>query len=329
MAKSFLNDLLKEYEQKRINAQRNLEYKKSSLYSMHPELEQIEQELNQLGIQTAKHLLKDNNPQLIENFNKKISILKEKRNKILSSLSLSMNDLQPYYDCSYCKDTGYITLNHTTQMCSCLKQRLINISYNKSNISRLDKENFSTFKISTYSDEINKEKFKSEISPRENMKRIQSLVNHFISNFDNPEEKSLLFIGNTGLGKTFLSNCIAKELMDHEKVVIYQTAPNMLDNIIDYRFNKGNVSSDFYEDLISSDLLIIDDLGTESMNSIKFTELFNIINARILNQKKSIISTNLTLQNLFSTYDERIVSRLVGFYHICRFFGDDIRFKQK
>lgn len=106
----------------------------------------------------------------------------------------------------------------------------------------------------------------------------------------------------------------------------------MLDIILDYRFGKENSSSDIYKNILDVDLLIIDDLGTEYMNSIKFTELFNVINTRLLNQNtritKTIISTNLNLQNLFSTYDERIVSRLVGSYNICRFFGDDIRFNQ-
>lgn len=132
-------------------------------------------------------------------------------------------------------------------------------------------------------------------------------------------------------GKSFLSDCIACELLNKGKTVLYQTAPVMLDTIIDYRFNKGN--SDFvYDNILNVDLLIIDDLGTESMNSMKFTELFNVINTRLLNQNnhitKTIISTNLNLQDLRSKYDERIFSRFVGCYNICRFFGDDIRYKK-
>lgn len=107
----------------------------------------------------------------------------------------------------------------------------------------------------------------------------------------------------------------------------------MLDTIIDYRFGKDNSSKNIYDNLLNVDLLIIDDLGTECMNSMKFSELFNIINSRLLNSNnkitKTIISTNLSLQNLFSTYDERIVSRIVGNYNICYFFGDDIRFKKR
>lgn len=105
----------------------------------------------------------------------------------------------------------------------------------------------------------------------------------------------------------------------------------MLDAIIDYRFNKNN-SESIYDSILNVDLLIIDDLGTENMNSMKFTELFNVINSRLLNQNnhitKTIISTNLNLQDLRNKYDERIFSRFVGYYNICRFFGEDIRFKK-
>ena len=158
-------------------------------------------------------------------------------------------------------------------------------------------------------------------------KLIKNICESFINNFDNINTKNLLFTGNTGLGKTFLSSCIANELLKKEKTVLYQTSSVMLDTIISYRFGKPNVSKDVYDYLQNVDLLIIDDLGTEGINNMKLVELFNILNSRLLNpNKKTIISTNLSLQNLFSTYDERIVSRLVGNYDICYFFGDDIRF---
>ena len=206
------------------------------------------------------------------------------------------------------------------------------MEYNKSNIYNLKNQNFENFALNLYSDDINPEKYKSKISPRENIILIKGICLSFIENFDDPNEKNLLFTGNTGLGKTFLSSCIANELIKKGKTILYQTAPVMLDTVIDYRFNKQNCSPDIYYNILNADLLIIDDLGTESMNNIKFTELFNIINTRLLNQNKTtktIISTNLSLQNLFSNYDERIVSRIVGNYNICYFFGDDIRFKKK
>ena len=136
-----------------------------------------------------------------------------------------------------------------------------------------------------------------------------------------------------GLGKTFLSTCIANQIIKKGKTVLYQTAPVMLDSIIDYRFNKSKFSFDIIENILNVDLLIIDDLGTECMNNLKFTELFNIINSRLLypnnHMTKTIISTNLSPQNLFSSYDERIVSRIIGNYDCCYFYGEDIRIKMQ
>ena len=188
------------------------------------------------------------------------------------------------------------------------------------------------FLLDCYSDEINKEKYNSSISPKENIKIIKKICEKFIDNFDNPKEKNLLFTGNTGLGKTFMSNCIANEMLKRNKTVLYQTAPIMLDSIIDYKLGKSS-NFNVLKNLLSVDLLVIDDLGTESLNNMKFSELFTLINTRLLNQNnkatKTIISTNLSLDNLASTYGERIISRLIGSYNICYFFGDDIRIKKR
>ncbi len=130
-----------------------------------------------------------------------------------------------------------------------------------------------------------------------------------------------------------MSNCIAKELLKKGKTVLYQTAPVLLESVIDYKMSKQkNYSENILKSVLESDLLIIDDLGTESLNSMKLSELFNIINTRILNlnQKvtKTIISTNLNIQDIFRNYEERIGSRIVGYYDIYCFFGDDLRFRR-
>lgn len=256
---------------------------------------------------------------ILNDFNIEIKKLKDEKLTILKSLNLDENYLKPRYECPICDDTGYVINNHSNQMCNCLKQELLNLAYNKSNLNKLDKENFSTFNFNKYSDEINFNKYNVNISPRDNMKNILKIVKNFIYNFNNSNEKNLLFTGNTGLGKTFLSNCIANEVLNMNKTVLYQTAPIMLDTIIDYRFNKNDGA--IYNDILTVDLLIIDDLGTESMNTLKFTELFNIINSRLLsNNTKTLISTNLSVNELLKNYDERIFSRFAGNYNICRFF---------
>ena len=133
-----------------------------------------------------------------------------------------------------------------------------------------------------------------------------------------------------------MSNCIAYELLKKGKTVLYQTAPVLLESIIDYKFNKNktynnSINSNIYNSVLEADLLIIDDLGTETLNSLKLSELFNIINTRILNLNnkttKTIISTNLNINEIFNNYEERIGSRIAGYYDIYCFFGDDLRFR--
>ena len=161
------------------------------------------------------------------------------------------------------------------------------------------------------------------------MVKIKKLAENFVENFDNSDTKNLLFCGSTGLGKTFLSTCIANELIKNGKSVLYVSASTLFDEIIDYKF--GKTKSNIMESCLSADLLIIDDLGTETLNPLKQTEIFNVINSRLLNQNgkitKTIISTNLSLQQIYETYEERISSRIIGNYDACLFFGEDIRLK--
>ena len=128
-----------------------------------------------------------------------------------------------------------------------------------------------------------------------------------------------------------MSNCIASELLKKGKTVLYQTAPVLLESVIDYKLSRNkNVENNIYNSVLNVDLLIIDDLGTESLNTMKLSELFTILNTRILNLNnkitKTIISTNLNINDIFNNYEERIGSRIAGYYDIYYFFGDDLRF---
>ncbi len=332
MSNTVLKDLLSQYSKKKIDAEQDAEKRKEELYKKYPKLQTIDDKLTKLAISTTKSLINNNDKTLLDELNKNIYSLKAEKNKILKNNNISEDYFKPHYECSICKDSGYVTnSDFTTSMCSCLKQKLYDEQYNKSNMSNLDTQNFNNFSDLFYSDKVDENKYRSNISPRENINLIKNICLKFIDNFDDKNQKNLLFTGNTGLGKTFLSSCIANEIIKKGKNVLYQTAPVMLDSIIDFRFNKPN-STNILESILNVDLLIIDDLGTECMNNMKFTEIFNIINTRLLNQikiTKTIISTNLSLKNLYSNYDERIVSRIVGNYDICYFFGDDIRFKKR
>ena len=130
-----------------------------------------------------------------------------------------------------------------------------------------------------------------------------------------------------------MSNCIAGELLKKGKTVLYQTAPVLLESVINFKMSKQkDTSNNIYKSVLEADLLIIDDLGTESLNSMKLSELFTILNTRILNLNnkitKTIISTNLNINDIFKNYEERIGSRIVGYYDIYYFFGEDLRFKK-
>ena len=208
-----LKDLLKEYDRKKIKADYDLENRKKELYAKIPRLKEIETELNKHGIEAAKCILSVNNEACLVDFHKELDNLKKERLELLKKEGKTLSYLSPIYECSKCNDSGYVHENSKSTMCSCLKQKLLNIEYNSSNIGNLDRENFKKFNINLYSDEVNEEKYNSDISPRENIKIIGKEVKKFIKNFDNPNEKNLLFSGGTGLGKTFLSNCIVAELL--------------------------------------------------------------------------------------------------------------------
>lgn len=326
-----LQALLVEYDQKRNRAILDAESKKVKLYSEFPALEKIDNDINSVSIYAIKSILTQRDPDASKKLQDELASLKEKKLNLLKKVGKTLEDISPHFECNNCQDTGYIKTSSGSVLCPCIKQRLYNIQYNNSNIYDLQNQNFEKFRLDYYSDTPDLQKYGSDVSPRENITKIKNICNNFIENFDNPDESNLLFCGNSGLGKTFLSSCIANEIIQKGKTVLYQTAPIMLDNIIDYKF--GKTDNNILKTISTVDLLIIDDLGTETKNNLKLTELFNIINSRLLNQNnkitKTIISTNLSLQDLYRTYEERILSRIIGNYKACYFYGEDIRIKKR
>lgn len=199
-----MREILRKYEIKRNNAINDLEKRKTELYLKVPRLQELEDTLNKISIKSIRSILvteTDKKDKIVNDLNVEIQNLKKEKISILKSLNLDENYLKPKYECSLCQDTGYVMTNYSNQMCNCLKQELLNIAYNKSNLNKLDKENFSTFNFNKYSNEVDANKYNSSVSPRENMKSILKIVKNFIYNFDNPDERNLLFTGNTGLRK--------------------------------------------------------------------------------------------------------------------------------
>lgn len=198
MSNEILSSLLKEYEQKRLREELEAERRKEEIFNKIPRLAKIEQELSNYAINTAREILK-NNKTSVADLNKYVEKLKKEKEQILKENKLDNTILMPKYECNDCKDTGYIqNEDYTTSMCHCLKQKMLDKSYNKANMSNLDKENFETFNIKVFSDQID-DRF--NMSPKENMEFIYKKCQEFVEEFDNPEQKNLLFTGNIGLRK--------------------------------------------------------------------------------------------------------------------------------
>ena len=201
MSNEVLNSLLREYEQKKLNAELDLDRRLKKLYNLIPRLEEIDNELNTFAINTAKNILNNSSDfSSVENLKKKIENLKKEKELILLKNNYSLDYLKPFYECKICNDTGFILdNNYKTTMCNCLKQKLLDISFNKSNMYNLKKDNFNNFNELIFSDEVDLSKYRFNISPRKNISNIKNKCMEFINNFDNPDYKNLLFVGSTGL----------------------------------------------------------------------------------------------------------------------------------
>lgn len=326
MRNNFIKDILLEYEKRRDNAEKELEYRQNEVYKIVPRLKEIDDEIAKVGIKLSRIILQNPDNYEVEvakirDFTEK---LKQEKAILLTENNIPLNFLEINYTCNVCKDTGF---TDNGMRCKCFKQKLINKAYAMSNIAPLlEKENFQTFNINIFSEE----KFDDDdITPRQNMLNILSISEGFVNNFDTNNEENLIFYGTTGLGKTFLCNCIAKALLDKGKIVVYQTAFKILEIIEEYKFNKEKTPElrMSYNLLFNCDLLIIDDLGTELTNTFTNIEIFNIINNRIIQNRKTIISTNLSLAQIINIYGDRVSSRIFGKFNKLKFFGPDLRWE--
>ena len=250
----------------------------------------------------------------------KIYNLKIKKMDFLEKNGYPRDYLEEIYSCEDCHDTG---INEDDEKCHCLKKLIVSELYDMSSISyMLDRENFDKFDLNVFSEKVYE---KYDMSPRENMKNVLSISKKYIRDFDEKNDLNLLLWGPTGQGKTFLLNCIAAELIKKDVIVIYQTAYEILKTIEDRKFK--NIDDDKYNLYFEADLLIVDDLGIEFVNSFTASEIFNIINTRLLRGKKTLISTNLSPKELSETYTDRVFSRVFQKFVPIKFFGPDLRWQ--
>ena len=286
-----------------------------------PEIAEINSSISTLASDAMRSSLSGGSVD-IEDIKKQISGLSEKKKALLLSNGFDADYLDEIYTCEKCKDTGFVE----GKSCECRNKEIIKLLYSRSELTEvLERENFSTFNYDFYSESLVDENL--GVDARTNIKNVVEHCQYFIDHFDT-EFDNLLFYGLAGTGKTFLINCVAKELMDSFHSVIYLSASQLFDLMADQSFRNSNNSvykNITLEDLKDCDLLIIDDLGTELVNSFTQSSLFEILNERLIHQKSTIISTNLTLEDLQETYEDRIFSRATGCYSMFKIFGDDIR----
>ena len=315
--------IAEEYERIREENKNELEYRKSLLYSKIPRLKEIDEELVKLGIDITKTILSkpENSDILVKELQSRQLDLKIEKAEILTSNNYPKDYLNMKYDCNICKDTGFAD----NKKCSCYIQKEINHLYVQSDLGDImKKENFEQFRWEYYSDEI----IDNNISPKENMKLIYKKCVDFVKDFDDINT-NMLFIGRPGLGKTFLCSSIAKDLLDAGKSVIYKTVSDLIDIVRKYKFDFDNeeINEQYLDEIYNCDLLIIDDLGTELSTQFSNLVLYSILNKRIQNNKKMIISTNLDIGEFTKIYSDRITSRIFGCFDTLEFLGEDIRLK--
>ncbi len=292
----------------------------SEVYEKIPAIKEIDSSISSLSIEEAKaRILKKT---VTEDISDKINELSLQKKKLLSANGYDSDYLEPIYSCKLCKDEGFVN----GHICSCVKNIRARELYNRSNLNSVFKrENFSTFSLDVYS----KEKYEGhQATPYQNASIILKRAINYVKNFDS-EHGNILIYGRTGLGKTFISNCIAKELLDNAHSVLYLSANELFEQILSrYIMTKERSSAltTIYEYVYDSELLIIDDLGTEVLSSFVKSQLFEILNKRMINDKATIITTNLDLATLEDRYGERIMSRIAKDYVLYPLYGDDIRY---
>jgi DNA replication protein DnaC len=315
LTNSQYDQIMRAYEEKQRVSRRNLEENTAIVYNRISGFEDLDRQSATISIEQGRKLL-NGDANALADLKVKLKKLSERKASLLSENGFPSDFLTPHFECEKCHDTGYIG----NQKCTCFKAAEINLIYEQSHIKNMLKtENFSTLSYEYYEgDDL--EKFKGAVQ----------ICQSFIKLFDK-DYQNLFFYGTVGTGKSFLSCCVAKELMDRGSLVIYFSSSQLFDTLSKSTFDKDSKEaiSGISEDICDCDLLIIDDLGTELTNSFVSSQLFSCLNNRHLRKKSTIITTNLSLGELRDRYSDRIFSRITSNYKVCKLTGHDIRMLKK
>ena len=310
------NEIMREYNAKQMNTIHELDARTAEVYMAVPQYKTLSDRISSLSVDAAKAALRGENT--LSGLNSRIAQIQSQMSGLLVQAGFPKDYLTPHYVCPKCKDTGYIG----NEKCSCFIQASIDLLYRESNITRYSSnETFDNFSLDFYSTEFTDSS--TGLSSRDNAESVLSKCKDFVQHF--PSGDNILFYGDTGVGKTFLSNCIARALLDNAHSVLYMSAIELFDSFSAYNEDDGGMQPQIEE----CELLIIDDLGTELSNTFTNSKLFHCINSRLLGGRSTIISTNFALNELMDAYSERIFSRISSSYKLLKLYGDDIRFIKK
>jgi len=328
-------DIARLYDDIRTRHMRELHDRRTAIEKAVPRIAEIESELSRLNTETMRKIVMipaehgDREGEILrirKARDEKSAALHTEMLDLLHTNGYDMSGLTLTYDCPICMDTGFVQGTQGTR-CECYKRHLLTLLYQQSALGDvLKEENFSTLSLDFYSREAENPDMPS---PYDNMQHILDKAKLYCRNCKT-DPTSFLFYGESGLGKSFLSHCIAGEVMEQGLSVLYLTANELYQQILSPYLMSGEADmreklQSVYDLIYQADLLILDDLGTELTNSFTVSQLFEIVNRRMLNNLATIISSNLSLQQLQERYGDRIVSRIVDCYELCRFYGRNIR----
>lgn len=322
LGNSQYDTLMRYYQQLQLKNKHQQDLRIAEAYGKIPRLEEIDRAIASISIKKARLLLGEDSGDDFD-LKEQIHLLSMERIALLEANGFPTDYLEMKYTCPLCKDTGYIG----NDKCICFKKAISQHLYTQSNIQDLlSSSSFDNFSLDYYSTEEKNEA--TGLTARQTAERTLSIAKDFVVQFDK-EFKNLFFYGDTGVGKTFLSCCIARQLLDTTHSVIYYSAFDLFEAFADKTFSNSTESQAKHDYILDCDLLIIDDLGTELTNNFVASQFFLCINERILRRKSTIISTNLSLGNFMERYSERVFSRVSSNYIMCKLIGNDIRIQKK
>lgn len=314
--------IMRSYSERQSEGLRIQKLRREEISRKIPEIEELDNRIVSLSMEYAMSSLGDEEASFtLKELQEQIASLSARKRELFKENNYPADYLEPFYTCPDCRDTGYIN----GEKCHCFKKAVTELFYSRSNAKNIRKnETFDTFSLDCYSRSLTDSS--TNKSAYEHMKDVLAAAKRFTAEFGQESPaKNLLFYGETGLGKTFLSNCIANELINSCHSVIYLSAIELFHAYSKSEFGKDSDQSEIAQEITDCDLLIIDDLGTELANAFTNSRLFFCINDRILKDKSTIISTNLTLDKIFEHYSDRIFSRIMHSYKAYKFYGDNIR----